>query len=428
MSTNIKLLLIEDNQDLREIIEEFLEAYGFIVLPAKDGQEGLDLFERAVPNIVLADVLLPKVNGFQICEKIKKGPRPVPVVLMSALYKTYSMQTEAKTKYGADEYLIKPLNLMNLARLLCRLLGIEKPVRIKEAEPAGEPAPESAAVAADESAANPEAVDPATRTGSLYVLPDAEEEIAISDEEETELDLDRPTFPEAGDLVDWPSPVLIGEIFRRKLTGKLNVTNGSAVRTLYLREGVPVYANSNVAGESFTQLLVADGKVTAEQLGRTERLARERGSTVGKLLVENALIDQADLAAYLLREVDCRAEAVLRLAAGKYSFAEDDSWLEKIKRPEINIFDLTYQVVAKQNSEADLAERYDGRVNQVVFKNEENLLLAGRIQWREEHLDAFILIDGKRTVAEVAAESGQSLPVIHQLLYVLELFDMIRFR
>ena len=65
------VLVIEDNQDNRDIILEFLSAYGFDVLSAVDGQEGLDTFKTKKPDLVLSDVLLPKINGFGVCQSIK---------------------------------------------------------------------------------------------------------------------------------------------------------------------------------------------------------------------------------------------------------------------------------------------------------------------------------------------------------------------
>jgi DNA-binding IclR family transcriptional regulator len=64
----------------------------------------------------------------------------------------------------------------------------------------------------------------------------------------------------------------------------------------------------------------------------------------------------------------------------------------------------------------------------VVVKNEDQLAPAGQIQWRDDHLEAFMAIDGERTVNEVIAAAAQPAAAVHQLLYTLETFDVIRFR
>lgn len=396
MAAATKVLLVEDNLDLLDIIHQFLDAYGFTVFPAKDGQEALDLFEAETPDIVLSDVLLPRINGFQVCERVKKSARPVPVVLMSALYKTHNLQQEAKTKYGADEYLIKPLNLVDVSKLLCRLLGIERPVHAEPVEPEPTPAPGAEEVVG----------------GAVELIPTGQ----------------WADLPEAGELADAPPEQLVGYAFRIRATGKLKTTAGGAVRTLYVKNGMPVYATSNVAKEQFSEMLVEDGRVTREQLDDATQAAKELKTTIGKLLVERDLLDNEELTVYLLREVNRRLQAVLDLREGPYVFEADDSWLAKINRPETEVFDLVYQAVTRHTEEAFLRARFADVCNRVVAKNETNLALAGRIQWLENHLEAFAFIDGELTIDGIIAESGQSDFVVFQLLYTLELFDVIRFR
>jgi CheY-like chemotaxis protein len=410
MAKATKVLLIEDNVDLLDIIHQFLDAYGFNVVSAKDGAQGLELFASEHPDIILSDVLLPRVNGFQVCEKVKHGDNPVPVVLMSALYKTYNLQQEAKTKYGADEYLIKPLNLIEVAKLLCRLLGIDRPEHVEEEE-------------AEEPVAAP----------AKKVVPGSAALHLLDDEPEGESDAlaiapSLPAPPSRGELAEHPVENLLGHLFRESLTAKLKVTVGDAVRTAYLKAGVPVYVNSNVSEENFTQLLVDDGKLTAEQLERIANLAAERGATVGKMLVENGFIDQSDLSSYLLREVDHRLMSLLNVRAGLYQIQDDDSWLAKIKRPELDVFEIVYRSVMRNLDETTLKTRYDEKSDAVVGKHQKNLPLAGQIAWLENHLEAFMFIDGESTTAEIIANSEQSEFVVFQLLYTLELFDMIRFR
>ncbi len=428
--SEVKVLLIEDNLDLQEIVLQFLEAYGFRIVAARDGQEGLDLYDSEHPDIVLADVLLPKVNGFQVCQRIKSGPTPPPVVLMSALYKTYNLQKEAKTKYGADEYLIKPLNLVAVAKLLCDLLGIDKPD--------GKRPPAAAAPATPETPpAEPEAAAPVPAPPVAAAEPEAPEAVAeapIAAEAEPSAPAPsaaEPAFlpaPPAASLTDWPSEQLLAQYFLHDNTGKLTVTAESYSRQVFIKSGLPIYVHSNSPAETFTHLLTADGKITPDQLARADRMARERKSTVGKVLVESGMIDPTDLATYLVREVESRLSAVLLATEGDYVFAPDDSWLEKIKRPELELFDLTYKAVLAKLDAVALLRRYLPAQARLVAKNEERLWLVGRIQWRDEHLEAFMMIDGERTVRAVTEESGQTPFIVHQLLYTLELFDMIRFR
>lgn len=424
-NVDVKILLIEDNLDLREIIAEFLTAYGFILVLGRDGQEGLDKFEREAPDIVLSDVLLPRINGFQVCDRIKKGPRPVPVVLMSALYKTYNLQQEAKSKYGADEYLIKPLNLVSVAKLLCRLLKIDRPIRSPESlmRDNGAVAPVNGRAAADEE--NP--VDDSAGREALYALDEEEAEIDIElDIEEASDEAADTSFPTEGHFAERPVEWLFGEILKSGRTGKLTVVSEKSTRTVYIKNGMPLYVTSNLAGETFTFLLRNDGKITEEQLRRAQRLAQESGRTIGTVLVDNGFIDQSELAAYLLREVEVRLQAILVLRDGEYKYGDDESWLDKINRPELNLFDMIYQAVIRGDDTERLAVRYRDLVDAEIAKVEKNLSLAGKIRWSEEHLEAFMLVDGEHSIQRLIAESKLTAGRIHQLVYTLEVLNMVR--
>lgn len=385
MTARPTVLVVEDNQDVREIITEFLSAYGFTIISTIDGKEGLDLFNTKNPDFVLADVLLPRINGFQLCQTIKTGSRPVPVILMSALYKSSNLQQEGKEKYGADDYLIKPLDLMDLAHRICRLLGIERPKPLDELPPK---------LVMTETDGQPE-------VGS-----------AVADE---------------GELESTPIEQVVGWLFQRKSTGRLAIDAYGVVRTVYLKEGVPIFVQSTIREEGFAHLLLNDGKLNVEQLADAELKARTTKTMLGKVLVENDAISKADLAQYLIEEVDTRLLHTLQLPAGKYTFTEDNSFLDKIRRPELEIFDQVYQAVCLYTSDERLRERFAPRANRKVVKNEELLAYAGRIKWEQEHLDAFIFIDGERTVAQLIDEAGQTPEVIRQLLYTLEVFGIVRF-
>ncbi len=395
MAKRPSVLVVEDNKDVREIVHEFLAAYGFDVATAKDGQEGLDQFTAGKPDIVLADVLLPKVNGFQICQRIKTGPTPVPVVLMSALYKTYALQQEARTKYGADDYLIKPLNLMDLARRLCGLLGIERP----------------APVGSEELVVESAAVEVKTPPTPTPVRPTMVAE----------------KIDDRGDLVALPPERLIGWVVRQGRTGRLQVVSGGQTRVVYVKAGMPIYVQSAVPEEQYAQMLLADGKITRAQLADAEIKAKQTKSMPGKCLVESGAISQADLAAYLVKEVDMRLVAILELNQGTYEFVDDESFLQKIRRPEIEVLTLVYRTICRRVSEQRLKGRFERRADMVVEKVEAQLPLAGRIDWEPRHLDVFILIDGERTVGAILAEAHTDLLTVWQLLYTLEVFEIVRF-
>jgi DNA-binding response OmpR family regulator len=102
-----KILIIEDDPFLSEMYATKLKQAGFEVEAAFDGQEGLKKTKEDKPDLVLLDIVLPKMDGFEVLEKIKKDEaiREIPVVLLTNLGE--KNEVEKGLKIGADEYIIK---------------------------------------------------------------------------------------------------------------------------------------------------------------------------------------------------------------------------------------------------------------------------------------------------------------------------------
>lgn len=104
------LLIVEDDPELRAYIADSFRP-DFRIFEAVDGQEGLDSALEVVPDIIISDFLMPKMDGFELCEKIKKDERTshIPVILLTALA---SDKDRIKgLKHGADVYETKPFNM-----------------------------------------------------------------------------------------------------------------------------------------------------------------------------------------------------------------------------------------------------------------------------------------------------------------------------
>jgi len=108
---NERLLLVEDDASIREVAALGLEQAGFRVTTSGDGREGLLQFRRAPFDLVVLDVMLPSLDGFEVCREIRRDSR-VPIVMLSA--RTDTVDIVVGLELGADDYVTKPFELAEL--------------------------------------------------------------------------------------------------------------------------------------------------------------------------------------------------------------------------------------------------------------------------------------------------------------------------
>ena len=103
----IKILLIEDDPFLLSMYSIKFEAEGFVVISADDGEKGLEAAKKTDSDIILLDILMPKMNGFEVLEKLKEDERTrkIPIILLTNL--NQKDEIEKGLILGADDYLIK---------------------------------------------------------------------------------------------------------------------------------------------------------------------------------------------------------------------------------------------------------------------------------------------------------------------------------
>ncbi|MEK5060063.1 DNA-binding response regulator [Paenibacillus sp. FSL H7-0326] len=107
-----KLLIIEDDVDISNMVAEYLEKEGYHLTTVHDGDEALRQFERDTFDLVLLDLMLPKLNGLEVLQKIR-GKSRVPILILSA--KNSEVDKALGLRFGADDYIAKPFSLLELA-------------------------------------------------------------------------------------------------------------------------------------------------------------------------------------------------------------------------------------------------------------------------------------------------------------------------
>lgn len=122
---NAKILVVEDESDIREGISEYLSEVGYEVMVAEDGQEGIDLFKENNFDLVVLDIMLPKLNGFGVLSQIREISN-VPVMMLTAMSDDYTQIMSFNEK--ADDYITKPFSVIILHKRIEALLRRSKEV------------------------------------------------------------------------------------------------------------------------------------------------------------------------------------------------------------------------------------------------------------------------------------------------------------
>ena len=109
-----KILIIDDMPDILKMLSKHLESWGYIPLTASSGEEGLKIAKSEQPDLILLDMLLPKMKGMQACSHLKTNPSTssIPVIFLTGL--TLAEYIKTGMELGADDYVTKPFEAAQL--------------------------------------------------------------------------------------------------------------------------------------------------------------------------------------------------------------------------------------------------------------------------------------------------------------------------
>lgn len=121
-----KILVIEDEESVRVGLVDSLTMEGYAVICKEDGESGIQAFIEEKPDLVILDVMMPRVNGLDVCKKIRQSENFTPIIILTA--KSSEIDKVIGLELGADDYLTKPFGMRELfARVKALLRRIQKP-------------------------------------------------------------------------------------------------------------------------------------------------------------------------------------------------------------------------------------------------------------------------------------------------------------
>lgn len=120
-----KILIIDDEYHIRLLLEqalEELEEKGVEFYFAENGREGLEMIMQHIPQLVFLDIMMPELNGYEVCRRVKKNMKDIYIVLLSA--KGQEFDKALGYECGADEYVTKPFDPDDILAKASKVLGI----------------------------------------------------------------------------------------------------------------------------------------------------------------------------------------------------------------------------------------------------------------------------------------------------------------
>lgn len=269
MASRRKILVVDDDPWIAKMLEFVVSDAGHVAIVCKDGTDALDKFAEVMPDLVLLDVVLPKLDGLKVCEHIKKSPigRLTPVLVFSGIYRD---STEAM-KFGADAFIAKPFTPQQIGQQIKQMLPL---------------LPETP---------NAELSAPPLKTGPSETLLAAE-----------------------------PLPRALGRLHKAQATGVLTLRSRVGIKYLFLEKGHVVQVRSPATASGVTTSLLARGRVTAGQLEELEKRSRASGGkrTLSQLLVDHNMVKVDELRKLVLTQMLWEIFEVFRWRDGCHAFAD----------------------------------------------------------------------------------------------------------
>jgi len=126
-NTRGPILVVEDIPNVLELLEVTLRFQGYEVIPARNGQEALDILKNETPALIITDILMPKLDGFALVQKLRSNPKTltIPVIFLSATYVTPEDRAFAMS-LGASRFIEKPIDTEEFLLTVAELLSQEQ--------------------------------------------------------------------------------------------------------------------------------------------------------------------------------------------------------------------------------------------------------------------------------------------------------------
>jgi CheY-like chemotaxis protein/curved DNA-binding protein CbpA len=292
------VLVVEDNEDVRKVVVIYLRSNGFGVVEAGDGLAGLQMAEDHAPDVILFDVLLPRLDGIEALKRLRKtdwGAR-IPVIMMSAILQTKDVKAET-SRLGVSSFLQKPFQVRTMLEEIRKAIGPTVP---------------SAGAAAVKAPPGKPATD-----GGLETRIERKVNVTVA-------------IPHLGTLEEYPLPQIVHGLFAASRTGRMRIVVGTTEKRIYFQNGFPVFAESSIPEETLGAHLVIRGIITEQQHAEVRSEMNATGRHFGEVMLKRNLIGPHELFTELEAHLTQKVISTFAWKLGKFKFDDNDTWKDDV--------------------------------------------------------------------------------------------------
>lgn len=388
-----RILVVEDNEDVRKIVTIYLGSNGYKVLEAVDGIEGLKMAQEERPDIILFDVLLPRLDGIEALKRLRKTPwgADVPVIMMSAVLQSKDLVAET-AKLNVSFYLQKPFQVRNL---LEKVRQATKPTM--KVQSSARPALSGNDLFGD-------LTEPAERP--------AQSEVA--------------EIPEMGELEEYPLPLIVHGLFTQSETCKLRIVSGTTEKRIYFLNGLSVYAESSIPEETLGAHLVEKGRLTTKQHSAALVEMHRTGKRFGEVVLKQQLLGPHELFEELESHLIYKVVSTFEWKVGKFKIEYGDSWKDDIIIARMPTGRIILDGVLKFWSSKEIFKRMQVTTDSETFPLEESRYSQTDLSLSIQEVKILRLVKKKATINNIVMEIGD-IDAVLATLYSFFLMKRVGF-
>ena len=376
-----RILIVDDDNALAQLLHSFFVKAGFECQFAIKGKEGLDLYKELRPHLVLLDLLLPDLMGFEVLKRMRESnwSENVAFVIISGIMKDPQTKQKALTDFKANAFIEKPFHVREMHNVILKHLGMDQ---IKEEK-------------AEANASNKKAP----------TVP--EPEVTI----------------EGGDLGTIDLPRLLSAFFTAKVTGVLKVGSGEIVKAIFFEDGKPIFAASKDPRDRLGEIILRNGYLSKDQIENALKNS-EGENRIGTILIQTGLLTANQL--YNLIQLQVR-EIILSTFSwkeGRYSFNFEDLAGKEMIKLQTPTADLVIEGIRRHYDLNRLIGILVSK-DRILKKNENPHFAFQDLHLGTSENRIYNFINGRRTIQKISQDSKLPEENVLQLIYGLLVMKII---